>query len=68
MDRSDYLFTRPSFIKGVSKILSINGYNPQYNDSKSSVEDDLKALKSEWLVVGKYMKGALDEYRRTKAK
>lgn len=68
MDRSDYLFTRPSFIKGMSKLLAINGYNPQYNVSKSSVEADLKALKSDWLVVGNDMKGALDEYRRTKAK
>ncbi len=50
--RSDFLFTRPSFIVGAGSVLNIAGRYYPFNYSESAWEADLKAIESDWGIAG----------------
>jgi len=61
---TDFLFARPSCIRGISKIIDIGATGNLYNESQTSEEADYKALKSDWTMVGEDLRYALDEFER----
>lgn len=60
---SDFLFARPSFIGGISKILDFGGTLKIYNESPNERIADIKALSEDWKAVGSALRSALAEYR-----
>jgi hypothetical protein len=52
LKRTDFLFPRRSFWTGFSSILNIFGDPYKFNSSKTPEEADLKAIKSDWEMVG----------------
>jgi hypothetical protein len=69
MNRTEYLFARPSFVKGVGKILDIGATSKALNTSFTPEEADFNAILSDWEMTGDYMREALEEYgQQTKTK
>ena len=69
MNKRNFLFARPSFLKGVGSILNIGATGKVYNSARSVAEADLKAIRSDWKIIGNDMREALDEYKtQTSAK
>ena len=64
MDRSDFLFARPSFLRGMGSVLNIGAVGKIYNYSDSIEEADMKALQSDWKIIGNDMRKALNEYKK----
>lgn len=64
MDRSDFLFARPSFLKGIGSVLNIGATGNIYNSSKSATKADSRAIASDWQTIGNDMREALDEYKK----
>ena len=69
--KSDYLFARPSFSSGVSRILDLGGTLNEYNFMKIYGEPDLSAylfdaasLYQDWRAIGLDLFGAAREYDR----
>lgn len=50
--RTDYLFKKRSFLTGAGSVIGIFGQPNKFNKSNSGEEADLKALKSDWEMVG----------------
>lgn len=63
MDKSDFLFARPSFLKGVGSVLNIGATGNVYNSARSVAEADSKAIASDWKIIGNDMREALNGYR-----
>lgn len=59
--RTDFLFPKRSFWTGVSSVFSVFGDSNQFNTSKSGEEADLKALMSDWEMVGEDIRSSLIE-------
>jgi|Laugrespbdmm15sn_2_1035079.scaffolds.fasta_scaffold241259_1 hypothetical protein len=59
---STFLLPKTSFWTGVSSILNISGGNTSlFNSADSGEEADLKALRSDWGVVGQDFEMALEK-------
>ena len=50
--KSDFLFAKPSFFSGAARTLDLFAIFDDYNSSSSPEEADIRALKSDWGVVG----------------
>ncbi|MFY8187921.1 MAG: hypothetical protein ACOVLC_08180 [Flavobacterium sp.] len=57
-----FLFNRTSFWKGIGSIFSLYGNYYEFNASKTYLEADRKALKSDWQNVGKDIKIAQKKF------
>lgn len=66
MNKTYFLFSEPSFIEGIARIIDFGSTLNQYNDSISDFEADYRALKSDWQAVGIDMQEALEEYGKQK--
>lgn len=64
MNKTDFLFARPSFFRGIGKNLNLGSTGKVYNSSKSARDADMRALASDWKVTGADMRGALDGYEK----
>lgn len=62
MGRSSFLFAEPSFIGGLSSVLDIGNTLTVYNDSKSPSEADMRAIRSDWVVVGEDLRHAMEQW------
>jgi len=60
---SDFLFVRPSFARGVARLMDVGGTlnRTAYNFSESPAEADTKALLSDWQVLAEDVARAFDE-------
>lgn len=56
---SDFLFAKPSFIEGVSRVLDIGSTLTEYNTSLNGVQADIRAMSADWKAVGEDMKKAV---------
>ncbi|WP_394204608.1 hypothetical protein [Lactococcus chungangensis] len=66
--KTDFLITRPSVLRGISKIIDLGAVSShKYNSSKNSEEADYRALKNDWLMTGKDMKDSLNEFKKENA-
>lgn len=63
-DKSTFLFARPSFIEGISRVIDLGVTIQIYNDSKTEKEADLKAIKKDWEAVGQDIFSAVKKYER----
>jgi len=64
---SYYLFARPSFLEGVARVFDIGGVFDAYNESKTPVEADTKAMLHDWMMVGSDISHAFKEYELKEA-
>lgn len=58
---TDFLFAKQSFVRGMASIANING-DMLFNESSSPTEADTKAIASDWLMIGKDIREAINEY------
>ncbi len=65
-DKSTFLFARPSFASGVSRIMDLGATMQIYNDCKTENEADFKALKKDWEAIGEDIFGAVNKYEQKK--
>ena len=56
------LFSAPSLIEGMARVLDIGATLQKYNVSKSDIEADMQALKSDWKIVGSDIEKAVSKY------
>jgi hypothetical protein len=49
---SSWLFASPSFLEGFCRSLDFCGTLTEFNRSRSGVEADMRALRSDWLALG----------------
>lgn len=51
---SDFLFVSPSFLRGLEAVLDLGGTaeSGNYSISRTPTEADIRALASDWIVVG----------------
>lgn len=64
MNQSDFLFAMPSFLRGISRILDLGATGVSYNESKNEIEADMKAINSDWIIVGNDIREAMDEFSK----
>jgi hypothetical protein len=57
--RTDFLLPKRDFWTGASSVFNIFGEENKFNTSKSGEEADLKALKSDWEMIGEDFKQTL---------
>ena len=50
--RTDFLFATPNALSGVARLVDLYGLFDDYNRSPKVEEADLKALLSDWYIVG----------------
>lgn len=62
--RTDFLFGMPSWLSGVSRTLDLGAEFDAYNDSKSPLAADAKALYSDWRIVGESLADVMKAFRR----
>lgn len=62
MNNTTFLFKVPNFLSGMSSVLDIAGVNFKFNTSKTVEDADFMALTSDWLIIGKDLQGAMNEY------
>ena len=49
---SDFLFATPSFSMGLAAVLDVGGTLVEYNSSRTPVEADRRAIRSDWETIG----------------
>lgn len=51
---SDFLFVTPSFLRGLETVVDIGGTaeSGNYSVSRTPLEADIRALASDWIMVG----------------
>ncbi|WP_296560135.1 hypothetical protein [uncultured Acetobacterium sp.] len=62
MNKTDFLFARPSLLRGFGRAIDLRSTRNIYNNSDSGMMADHKALKSDWSMVGGDIKEALKNY------
>ncbi len=63
MNRSFFLFARPSFLSGVAHLLDFAGTLKTYNESLSGDLADKRAFSEDWKAIGEDLRSALLKYR-----
>lgn len=56
---SDYLFATPSFWTGIARVLDLGGTFDSYNESPTPTMADRRAMRLDWLAVGKELEVAM---------
>jgi len=59
-----FLFARPSFLEGVSRIFDLADTLNEYNGSVTPEEADYLALLSDWQTVGDDLRSAISAYKQ----
>jgi hypothetical protein len=49
---TDFLFAMPSFVRGMGRVIDLGDTMTQYNNSSTPEEADVRALCSDWSIVG----------------
>ena len=59
-----YRFDRPSFLGGLAHIFDFGGtLCDYYYPSGDGYEEDIAAIRSDWIAIGHDMQDAIDEFR-----
>jgi hypothetical protein len=61
--RTDFLFATPSFMGGVATAFDLGATLVEYNQSRSSQEADMRALRADWAAVCDDLVFTLSEYQ-----
>lgn len=62
--QTDFLFAKPNFVSGVAAVLDFGGTLVNYNVSQNEREADLRALASDWAMVGEDVKHSVEIFQR----
>lgn len=62
IERSDFLFAKPSFLDGAARIFDLGSTLNEYNGSPSAEQADDAALRGDWEVVGSDLRWAVDRF------
>lgn len=62
------LFARPSFIEGMGRILDMGNSLNTYNRDDAPEMADKRSLESDWRMVGRDIKGALETHDKISEK
>ncbi len=65
---STFLFTEPSIVEGVSRLMDIGATMQDYNSSKTENEADFKALRNDWKAVGEDLVFSIKNYEQELSK
>ncbi|MFM1580742.1 hypothetical protein ABGF48_00810 [Helcococcus bovis] len=58
---TNILYIKPNYLKGVARLANVLGNSKtKYNSSRSAMEADSKALKSDWATVGNDLRKSID--------
>ena len=60
---TDFLLPKNNFLIGMGSTMNLAGNYFKYNYSKSVIEADSKAIRSDWQNVGKDIKSALRKFK-----
>jgi len=60
--RSDYLFVRPSFMRGLARTLDLLGSLDSYNWSPTPEQADAAAMFVDWSLVGSDLSKAMAQF------
>lgn len=63
-DDTNFLFADPDFFTGAATVMDLGGTLVVYNVSKDGKEADLRALASDWAVIGKDIKKSVEEFEK----
>ena len=63
MNDSSFLYARPSFAEGLSRVLDFAGTVNEYNRSITPEQADYLAMFGDWQFIGMDIARALDEER-----
>jgi len=64
MNRSFFLFARPSFIGGAARLFDFAGTLNIYNLSATGELADVRAFKEDWKAIGDDMRTVLAAYKK----
>lgn len=62
MNQTTYLFSLPSFMEGVARVVDFGSTLNQYNDSPTEEQADLRALQSDWEAIGNDMRKIFEDF------
>ncbi len=62
MSESDFLFSMPSFLKGMGRTLDLFGTMDEYNTSTSPEEADSRALMQDGLAIKRDMSRVIKDF------
>lgn len=57
----DYIFVTPSFLMGMGSVLNISGNYFPFSEASSPEEADLRAIASDWGVIGNDIRIATED-------
>ncbi len=60
--KTNILFERTSFLKGMGSVFNVSGNYYEFDYSESALIADAKAIKSDWGVVGQDIKNATEHF------
>ena len=60
---TDFLFTMPRMLFGVSRILDLGGIFTQYNSSPTPEIADSRALRADWVAIGVGLETAINAWK-----
>ena len=58
-------YARPSFFEGMARIIDFGNTLNRYPKYRSASEEDMLALRSDWLTVGDDIRAAISEFDET---
>lgn len=62
MSGTGTLFATPNFVRGMAAAFDIGATMTVYNESKNEVDADIKALSSDWEMIGEDIFTAMERY------
>jgi hypothetical protein len=65
--QSDFLFAEPSFLSGTARLLDLWGKYDQYNQSRTPLEADARAIAADWIITGQDLQDAIDDFNSEEA-
>jgi len=68
MNQTDFLIVKPSFMNGAARVFDLGCGLPSYNQSETGEEADYRAILSDWLVIGKDIKAAINQFSNEQEK
>jgi len=59
---TDFLFSRTNYLIGAGSIIALMGNYYEFNYSKSSKDADIRAIRSDWRIIGNELREAMKSF------
>jgi hypothetical protein len=60
---SDFLFSTPNFLSGAGTVMNLAGDYYKFNDSKSELEADSRAIRNDFNMIGQDIADAIENVK-----